>query len=70
MFKVEAGYCHHPANSWSRVADTIATTHVDLVLESLPVEHIRVLLIEVLEDYKSFKIVVETLDRLEKILEI
>ncbi|RYP72869.1 hypothetical protein DL771_003907 [Monosporascus sp. 5C6A] len=68
MLKLEAGECDHPANSWGWVASTVASAQVIPEQESL--HNNWVLLIKVLEDHKSLEIVVETLDRLEKILEI
>ena len=68
MLKLEAGECDHPANSWGWVASTVASAQVNPEQESL--HNGRVLLIKVLEDNKSLEIVVKTLDRLEKILEI
>lgn len=66
MLKLEAGERDHPANSWGWVASTVASAQVNPELESL--HNSWVLLIEVLEDHKSLKIVVKTWDRVEKVL--
>jgi hypothetical protein len=68
ILKLEAGERDHPANCWGWVASTVAPGQVNPKLESL--HNSWVLLIKILKDHKSFEIVVETWDRLEKILEI
>ena len=68
MLKLEAGERDHPANSWGCVANTVASAQIFPKLELL--HGSWVLLVGVLKDYKSLEIVVETLDRLEKIFEI
>jgi hypothetical protein len=68
MLKLEAGERNHPANSWGWVANTIAPGQVNPEQESL--HNSWILLIKVLEDHKLLEIVVDTLDRLEKILVI
>jgi hypothetical protein len=68
MLKLEAGECNHPTYSWGWVAITVTSAQIFPELESLH-DH-WILLIEVLEDHKSLEILVESWDRLEKILEI
>jgi hypothetical protein len=65
MLKLETGERGHPANSWGRLANTVAVVQLFSQHESL--HENRVLLIEVLEDHKSLEVGIETLDRLEKI---
>lgn len=68
MLKLKAGECDHPANSWGWAANTIASGQV--LPKKEPLHDSWVLLIKVLEDHKSLEIVVETWNRLEKILKI
>lgn len=68
MFKLEAGERDYPAYSWGWIASTVASAQVIPEQESL--HSSWVLLIKVLEDYKSLKIVVEKWNRLEKVLVI
>lgn len=67
MLKLEAGECNHPTNSWGWVANTVTSVQVNPELESL--HDSWILLIKVLEDHKSLEIIVESWDKLEKILE-
>jgi len=68
MLKFQAGECNHPTYCRAWVAMIVTSGQVDPGLELL---HDRgILLIEVLEDHKSLEILVDSWDRLKKILEI
>lgn len=66
MLKLKASEHDHPADSWCWIANTLAFSYINTKLESL--HNSWILLIKVLKDYKSFKILIKMLNRLEKIL--
>lgn len=66
MLKLEAGEGDYLANSWGRVAKTVALGRVLAVEKSL--HECWVLLIEILKDHESLEIGVELLHRLKEIL--
>lgn len=68
MLKLEASECYPSTKSWDWVANIITFGQVFIEQKSLVASWI--LLIEALEDHKSLEIIVETWDRLEKILVI
>ena len=67
MLKLEVGECNHTTNSWSWIAMTGTRSQVSPERE---LHDSWILLVKVLEDHKSLEIIVESLDRLEKILGI